>query len=231
MATEFVRLLLRRASASQWAGLNPTLLSGEAAVETDVARLRVGDGAQPFNSLRAFLSVPAAAISAAQTLLNASTQVAQRAAIGITADVNDVNDLDLVAAVGWTLITAPTVADQQASLGLGSMAFLEGPNLTTGFKFSVASDGTRNGGIYEPNPTSCNMRRIVNGGAFTLDAPTSGGDYTMVLRVENDANAGAITMSGFTKVEGSFTTTDGDVFFVYITKLYGDTHANIVRMQ
>lgn len=231
MATEFVRLLLRRASASQWAGTNPTLLAGEPAAETDVGRFRIGDGATPFNGLRAFLSVPSAAISAAQALLNATNAADQRDAIGITADVADLNDVSLIAAVGWTLITAPTAADQRAAMGLGTMAQQNGPNLETGYKFSVNSDGTRTSGTYEPNPTTCNMRRIVNGGAFTLAAPTSGGDYTMVLLVTNDASAGAITMTGFNKVEGSFTTTDGDQFIVYITKIYGVTHANIARMQ
>jgi hypothetical protein len=76
------------------------------------------------------------------------------------------------------------------------------------------------------------MKRIVNGGAFTLAEPTVAGDYTMVIQITNNASAGAITLSGFNKAAGSpFTTTNGHDFFVYITKCNGFTFANVVALQ
>lgn len=139
MATNFVRLLIRRGSASQWAGANPILQSGEPAIETDAARIRVGDGTNPFNALRAFLSVPQTAIAAAQALLNATTALAQRTALGFTADIADLNDVATISADGWTFITAPTVNDQRQLLGLndtdsiGALGFFYGTSAPTGW--------------------------------------------------------------------------------------------------
>lgn len=85
---------------------------------------------------------------------------------------------------------------------------------------------------YVPTPVGGNMKRIINGGAFTLSAPTAAGDYTMVIQITNNASAGAITLSGFSKTSGSpFTTTNGHDFFVYITKCNGFTLANTVALQ
>ncbi len=139
MATNFVRILLRRGAASQWAGANPILQAGEAAFETDAQRLRIGDGTNPFNALRAFLSVPQTAITVAQALLNATTTLAQRSALGFTADIADLNDVGLISAAGWAFATAPTVNDQRQLLGLndtdqiGQIAFFYATAAPTGF--------------------------------------------------------------------------------------------------
>jgi hypothetical protein len=94
------------------------------------------------------------------------------------------------------------------------------------------NDGTISSGTYTPTPVGGNMKRIVNGGAFTLAEPTVSGDYTMVIQITNNASAGTITASGFNKVTGNaFTTTNGHNFFVYITKCNGFTLANVVALQ
>lgn len=93
-------------------------------------------------------------------------------------------------------------------------------NLTAGYTSTAANDGTKSSGTYTPSPVGGNLRRIVNGGAFTLAAPTHAGDYTMVIQVTNSATAGAITVSGFTKASGDpTTTTDGHDFFLHIIKI------------
>lgn len=91
MATVLSRIFLRRDSAAKWGSANPTLSSGEPGYETDAWRLRIGTGALAFNSLRAFLSVPTGAITVAQALLNATTTAAQRAALGLTGDIVQIN--------------------------------------------------------------------------------------------------------------------------------------------
>lgn len=104
--------------------------------------------------------------------------------------------------------------------------------LTGGFTSTADDDGTKSSGTYTPVPTAGNFRRIVNGGAFTLAAPTTNGDYTMVIQITNSATAGAITLSGFSKTLGSaFTTTSGHDFFVFITKVNGFTFGNVVALQ
>lgn len=105
--------------------------------------------------------------------------------------------------------------------------------LTAGFRNTAANDGTKSSGTYTPTPIGGNMRSLVNGGNFTLAAPTATGDYTMVLQVTNNASAGTITFSGFNRVAAAslLTTTNGDDFFIYITKLSGLTSATVEALQ
>jgi hypothetical protein len=50
-----VRYQVRRDTASNFATVNPTLLSGEWALETDTGEMKIGDGATAWNSLPYFL--------------------------------------------------------------------------------------------------------------------------------------------------------------------------------
>lgn len=85
---------------------------------------------------------------------------------------------------------------------------------------TIADDGTFSTGTYTPTPVGGNIKRIINGGAFTLAAPTAAGDYTMIILVTNNATAGAITLSNFSRTTGNpFTTTNGHQFLLYITKV------------
>jgi hypothetical protein len=89
-------------------------------------------------------------------------------------------------------------------------------NLTASFTASVDDDGTITTGTYTPTTaTGSNYKKIIGGGAFTLAPPVAATDTatTLSLFIINNASAGAITTSGFTKVAGdAFTTTDGDKF-------------------
>lgn len=77
------------------------------------------------------------------------------------------------------------------------------------------------------------MQLAVNGGAHTLAPPSvgTGNALSMVIQYTNNASAGTITTSGFTKVSGSFTTTNGDDFLCYITVINGFSHLNVVALQ
>jgi hypothetical protein len=105
-------------------------------------------------------------------------------------------------------------------------------SLTGGFTTTADNDGTFSSGTYTPTPVGGNMKSITNGGAFTFAAPTVAGDYTMVIQITNNATAGAITLSGFTRTIGDpFTTSNGSDFFVNITKCNGFILANTVALQ
>ena len=97
------------------------------------------------------------------------------------------------------------------------------------------SDGTFSSGTYTPSAVGGNWKYIINTGAFTIAAPTIGaGDaVSLVIYLQNNTGAGAITMSGFGRVTGdAFTTTVGHYFYIYITRLgTGGTLANVVAMQ
>jgi hypothetical protein len=89
-------------------------------------------------------------------------------------------------------------------------------NLTAAFTASVDDDGTITTGTYTPTTAAgSNYKKIIGGGAFTLAPPVAATDTatTLSLFIVNNASAGAITTSGFTKVAGdAFTTTDAHKF-------------------
>jgi len=92
--------------------------------------------------------------------------------------------------------------------------------LAVGYTSANSDAGTKSSGTFTPDPRTSNFQHAVNGGAHTLAPP----DYncTMVILYKNNASAGAVTTSGFTKVDGDdLTTTNGDEFFMYITR-YND---------
>lgn len=106
-------------------------------------------------------------------------------------------------------------------------------NLLAGFwQTSYVNDGVAGGGTYTPSPSGGNVRYVINGGAFTFAAPTSWNAYTMVICVENNAFAGAVTMTGFHRVTGDdFTTTVNNAFMVYITRVGHRVSAHVVALQ
>lgn len=109
---------------------------------------------------------------------------------------------------------------------------LSGSALTGGFTATAVDDGTKSSGTYTPTPVGGNFRRAINGGAHAFAAPTVSGDYTIVVQYTNNASAGAITLTGFSKTSGdAFTTVNGDDFLVFITKVNGFAHAQVVKLQ
>lgn len=101
-----------------------------------------------------------------------------------------------------------------------------------GISATADDDGTKSSGTYTPTPVGGNFKRIVNGGAFTLAAPTASGDYTMIIQITNNATAGVITLTGFNKTAGDpFTTTNGHDFFIFVTKCNGFTSAVTQALQ
>lgn len=104
--------------------------------------------------------------------------------------------------------------------------------LTGGYTTTAVDDGTKSTGTYTPTPAGGNMKRIVNGGAFTLAAPTAADDYTLVIQITNNASAGAVTLTGFTRTSGdALTVTNTSKFFIFITKCNGLTIAVVQALQ
>jgi hypothetical protein len=89
-------------------------------------------------------------------------------------------------------------------------------NLTAAYTAAIDDDGTITTGTYTPTTAAgSNYKKIIGGGAFTLAPPVAATDTatTLSLFIVNNASAGAITTSGFTKVAGDdFTTTNAHKF-------------------
>jgi hypothetical protein len=161
---------------------------------------------------------------------------------GVTASAAEINILD-----GATLsttelnfvdgVTSAIQTQLNAKAPLASPTFtgtvaLPAATVADAVTTTADNDGTFTTGTYTPTPVGGNMKRIVNGGAFTLAAPSVAGDYTLVIQITNTTGAGAITLSGFNRSVGSaFTTTNGDDFMVFITKCNGFLLANTVALQ
>lgn len=63
---------LRRGTAAQWTLKNPVLSEGEAGVETDTVKVKIGNGTTPWNSLDYFLSSSLDSLEEAVAVLSAS---------------------------------------------------------------------------------------------------------------------------------------------------------------
>jgi len=85
-----------------------------------------------------------------------------------------------------------------------------------GFSEVPYSLGTISSGSITPNPLNNLKQTLINGGAFTLNAPTIVGDIE--LYITNNASAGTITFSGFTKQWAGdiLDTTNGHEFVIFI---------------
>jgi hypothetical protein len=186
---------------------------GGTAVTSTAAELNLVDG-----SVAGTIVNSKAVVYGAAGQVNATTL--QIAGTSITATAAEINYLDIT-----------TLGVSEASKAVTAAA--DGSVRMSDAVTTVAdNDGTFTTGTYTPTPLGGNMKRIVNGGAFTLAVPTAAGDYTMVIQITNNASAGAITLSGFNKTAGSpFTTTNGDDFFVFITKCNDFEFANVVALQ
>lgn len=103
-------------------------------------------------------------------------------------------------------------------------------NLTAGYTATSYNAGTKSSGTFTPDPANGNFQYAVNGGAHTLAPPSS--DCSIVVQYTNNGSAGAITTSGFTYTSGdSLTTTNGDDFLLFITKLNGFSHLHKQKLQ
>lgn len=128
-----------------------------------------------------------------------------------------------------TLTGNQTIAGNKTLTGATTLAET---SLNGGVVATSADDGTKSSGTYTPSPVAGNFKHIINGGAFTFAAPALAGAYSMMVEVTNNATAGAITFTGFSKVIGdTLTTTNAHKFQIGITKSPAGVMATVVAMQ
>lgn len=105
-----------------------------------------------------------------------------------------------------------------------------GLKLGSGYHVEVHNNGSISSGTETPDPEEGNFQQITNSGAFTLAPPAE--NTNIVILVRNNASAGTITTSGFTKVTGdAVTTSNGDEFLFNITVINGFSRLLVEALQ
>lgn len=153
---------------------------------------------------------------------------------GITVDDSDnvsgVTSIDIGGAGVSDTTLSRSAAGVLAVEGVDLLKKNGGQTLSGGFSATSYSAGTKSSGTYTPAASDGNLQYAVNGGAFTLAPPST--DCTIVVQLTNNGSAGAVTTSGFTYTSGdSLTTTNGDDFLLFITKLNGFSHLHKQKLQ
>lgn len=107
----------------------------------------------------------------------------------------------------------------------------EGDTGLKGYAATSKNLGTLSGTVTLTYATG-NIQHATNGGAVTINAPTAAGVYTIIVEIVNGGSAGAITLSGFTKVDGdAFTTTNGSKFQLHVAKTNSAVSATVKALQ
>lgn len=101
--------------------------------------------------------------------------------------------------------------------------------LTKGYAQTPHANGTISSGTLTPNEANGGFQTATNGGAHTLAPPVN--SCCIVLQYTNNASAGTITTSGFTRVSGSPTTVNGDDFLAIIYKVGTFSHLTWIALQ
>ena len=101
--------------------------------------------------------------------------------------------------------------------------------ITGGANITSLGLGTKTSGTTTLDYGARPFQDLTNGGAFTL-APDSQTGWIM-LDITNNGSAGAITTSGWTKVVGAFTTTNGNKFRCACSTGPGGSLLSITAMQ
>lgn len=165
----------------------------------------------------------------AATLLDDATASAGATTLGLgTGDSPQFTGIELGHATDTTLTRS--AAGRLAVEGKNAILNGQTDALTAGYSATPYNAGTKSSGTFTPDEVNGGFQYAVNGGAHTLAPPTN--NCSLVIQYTNNASAGAVTTSGFTKVTGStITTTNGDDFFFYITVNNGFKHLAVQALQ
>ena len=105
--------------------------------------------------------------------------------------------------------------------------------LTAGFRDTYDDDGTQSSGTYTPtDSTGTWSKYITNNGAFTLAPPSASSGEVIygTVFIVNGASAGAITTSGWTKVNGTAPATTNTYKYIgafYVINYGGTTYSQL----
>ena len=138
--------------------------------------------------------------------------------------------LDLEAGTDFYSISAADAAFEAVDADI--LRADTGDTLAALFQETLTDDGTKTTGTYTPALTGTNSKKIVSNGAYELapPAPASNTVVKMTVFMVNGASAGAVTLTGWTKVTGdALTTTNAEEFLgrICVTNVAGTTFSSL----
>lgn len=102
--------------------------------------------------------------------------------------------------------------------------------LSKGFSAASFAAGTKSSGTFTPVVSDGNFQHATNGGPHSLAPPST--VCSLIIEYTNNASAGVIVTSSFTKVTGdAFTTTNGHKFVCYIVRTNSFSHLHVQGLQ
>ncbi len=179
----------RRDTAANWTAVDPILAEGEAGLETDTGRFKIGDGVTTWTSLAYFTDgVGLGALSAGTQSASSGTMVFANSN-GISFGMSDSSRVTASYTVPSTagLLSAVNISGGTTSNNLSALTFSDGGNVSFGLNGSVITASAPAGG----------------GGGVALSAGTqSVSTGTMVFANSNGVTFG---MSGSSQITASYT--------------------------
>lgn len=166
-------------------------------------------------------------VKSTKDMIVASVNALSDALTAVTSALSDivdenVTDIDALETAVSSLTSATNAA-------LAARVLLAGGQTLTGGFDTTSVPTYMSSGTFKPNPKLGAIHNVTNGGAHTLVPPDT--PSTVVLEYTNNANAGALTVSGFSKVTGlNFSAANGARHLLYITRTSAVAHLHIVAI-
>ncbi|CCD94685.1 hypothetical protein BRAO375_3660079 [Bradyrhizobium sp. ORS 375] len=206
----------------------------------DAARIR--QAIEMINDDMDGTAVPATETHAGQVRLATQDEAAQGSAANAVLTVKRTKDmiLALLAVLEGTVNDlAGTTSGRDTALqtsidGLltkvNARVLLAGGQTLSGGFDTTGKETVMSAGTFTPDPKLSAIQNVVNNGAHSIAPPAS--LCTVVVQYSNGATAGALTVSGFTKVTGAtFSAAQGAGHILFVTKTKDYSHLHIVAMQ